>query len=33
MANERYYTAVCYLVPEADLIKGLGDDLKIVELP
>ena len=33
MSNGRYYTSVCYLVPEADLIKGLGDDLKIVELP
>lgn len=32
-SNGRYYTAICYLVSVADLIEGLGDDLKIVELP
>ena len=33
MPNGRYYTAVCYLVPEADLIKGLGNHLTKKELP
>lgn len=33
MSNGRYYTAICYLVPEADLVDGLGDAFKLVELP
>lgn len=33
LSNGRYYTAVCYLVPEKDLVEGLGNHLWVRQLP